>query len=51
MDKTNNMIRVSVCGLTKEFPSGTTFAEIAGSWEGVDGHKVLLVNEERLQAA
>ncbi len=45
MDKTNNMIRVSVCGQTKEFPSGTTFAEIAGSWEGVDGHKVLLVKE------
>ena len=45
MDKTNNMIRVSVCGQTKEFPSGTTYAEIAGNWEGVDGHKVLLVKE------
>ena len=45
MEKTNNMIRVSVCGQTKEFPSGATYAEIAGSWEGVDGHKILLVKE------
>ncbi len=45
MEKTNNMIQVNVCGQTKEFPSGTTYAEIAGSWEGVDGHKILLVKE------
>ncbi len=45
MEKTNNMIQVKVCGQTKEFPSGTTYAEIAGSWEGVDGHKILLVKE------
>ena len=45
MEKTNNIIQVNVCGQTKEFPSGTTYAEIAGSWEGVDGHKILLVKE------
>ena len=45
MEKTNNMIQVNVCGQTKEFPSGMTYAEIAGSWEGVDGHKILLVKE------
>ena len=45
MDKTNNIIQVSVCGQTKEFASGTTYAEIANNWEGVDGHKILLVKE------
>ena len=45
MEKTNNMIQVNVCGQTKEFPSGATYAEIVGSWEGIDGHKILLVKE------
>ena len=45
MEKTDRMITVTADGKTKEFPSGTTYAEIADSWEGVDGHKVLLVRE------
>ena len=45
MDEKTRMIRVTACGQTKEFPAGTTFGEIARSWEDAVPHQILLVKE------